>query len=403
MSFVDLVRDLLRHEDDYASDHDVPSLLATISRCAPDLATDWAVSHSESVYKREMLCVTARSAGFHANASNLQPEQIEQFDLPAMAARLRERAPHLWNLFSIILNASGNRRRVVGHSERSAVVLDAGGDLGGQDDRIVLAPASCQPPSGSGGEAMDIDVAGDDVPESTEQTPAELHATAGKSRTDRTDELRAIHMFGIAQQSSNAQCNAVQTFMGIFMRTNRVPSMVISIPNHLGMVIGTDSIDKACESLAIACKERLALQGRSLRAQIAYDNFNFLERVAVPVAGRGNTFVSTISAILIQSHPCLTKEHFKAVALLWSKNVANEMPRFAPKPAPFTPSYMDILNMPYHLDPRAATDDFNPVEDQLETRHIRHILLLQGPGFASYSDLLGEPPEVLRIPLHKTE
>ncbi|KZV83225.1 hypothetical protein EXIGLDRAFT_569792, partial [Exidia glandulosa HHB12029] len=134
---------------------------------------------------------------------------------------------------------------------------------------------------------------------------------------------KVVTMFGIAQQGTNQRCNALQANMGVFLRLTRAPDILIQVLNHIGISVSNESIDRACASLNRACVARLAALGATLLAQLAYDNYNFMQRVAVPTLDDQSAFISATSALLILSHPSILREQFRHAIYMWWRNSAN--------------------------------------------------------------------------------
>ncbi|EJD45276.1 hypothetical protein AURDEDRAFT_165489 [Auricularia subglabra TFB-10046 SS5] len=90
----------------------------------------------------EILIITHKNAGFHANASKAQPEQIKAFNLAELARKLRQMAPKTWDLFSSLIDARGSVRRAKAASTSAPAREEwivGTQDIGGHFDLITIA------------------------------------------------------------------------------------------------------------------------------------------------------------------------------------------------------------------------------------------------------------------------
>ncbi|EJD41956.1 hypothetical protein AURDEDRAFT_126734 [Auricularia subglabra TFB-10046 SS5] len=305
---------------------------------------DWSLQYGRQLYTAEMLTITRKDAGFHATAASAQPEQVETFDISILAAKLRAKAPNLWRLLSCLVDARGSVRRarmpdspgspateswIVGaaagvprHLDLIAIadepVAEDPEDEEDEEDAVASAdsvddaPRDSDPANARRPDDMDVDVP---APPPLQESVQPVRPAAKPSKAAicnaKLTEVQIVQMFGLAQNATNQHCNAIQMHMCILLRMMHVSDSVVGVLNHAGLVVSNKSIDRAVSSLSKAEEKRLLLQGATLTSQKAFDNFNFMERVAVPTAGRDSLYRSAISALNIPSHPTLTPAHFK--------------------------------------------------------------------------------------------
>ncbi|KAJ7090155.1 hypothetical protein C8R44DRAFT_835959 [Mycena epipterygia] len=138
--------------------------------------------------------------GWHFSAANTSAEQLQKFRIEDMALQMKDPAPELWDLLGLLLSA--NRR-------------DADGD-----------------------EPMDADAEVDkDPPTVRAQKLAEKHAAL--------ITIKKVVMISVMMQSTNKNCNALESVFGIFLHASNTPSKVIETLAHMGISISVDAIDDA--------------------------------------------------------------------------------------------------------------------------------------------------------------
>jgi hypothetical protein len=83
-----------------------------VSRCStPALITRiHAVAREEC--RIELAYLTERRCGLHFNATNASPEQIDAFSLPEIRQNMKRRAPNVYKMMAILLDARKSSRRV---------------------------------------------------------------------------------------------------------------------------------------------------------------------------------------------------------------------------------------------------------------------------------------------------
>ncbi|KAJ7731384.1 hypothetical protein B0H16DRAFT_1665276 [Mycena metata] len=155
-----------------------------------------------------------------------------------MAKNMKSLAPELWDLLGLLLSAN-----------RQTMEVD-------EDD------------------PMETDLPEDD-PTRRAQKLAE--------RREGLITIKKVVMISVLMQSTNKNCNALESVFGIFLHASNTPSKVIEALAHMGISISTDAIDNAVHSLSRETRKTLCNMGQTLLVGYAYDNFDINFPGIVPI------------------------------------------------------------------------------------------------------------------------
>ncbi|KAI9440796.1 hypothetical protein H4582DRAFT_1811673, partial [Lactarius indigo] len=129
---------------------------------------------------------------------------------------------------------------------------------------------------------------------------------------------KCIICISIVLQSTNKNCNHLQSILGIFVHLANVPQHVAEVLAHAGLTISIKSIQQAVRSMSIdsACKMKTGLC--SLKMAITYDNFDINFETLEPMLAHQSSFVSTMSAIAVPLVEIDSIDALQSSKALWS-------------------------------------------------------------------------------------
>ncbi|KAF9565290.1 hypothetical protein CPC08DRAFT_617048, partial [Agrocybe pediades] len=214
---------------------------------------------------------------------------------------------------------------------------------------------------------------------------------------------KSIVCISIFLQSSNRECNYLQSILGLFYHSASVPEKAIEVLAHAGLSISLTSIHRAVKSLSQDAATKLKASIRTLQTSLAYDNFDMHFKTSQPTIEHGSTFVSATSATAIPLFDVTDPNTLKCSNELWEKDPYN--------PVHFSePVQIDINDLlSFHKANSSAKlpsapGQLNPFLERFAW-HVRSILIHHGPPKfkEKYLKNLGEPAAINPIPLHKTK
>ncbi|KAJ6561335.1 hypothetical protein B0H10DRAFT_2239968 [Mycena sp. CBHHK59/15] len=144
---------------------------------------------------------------WHFSAANTSAEQLQNFRIEDMAARMKTLAPELWDMLGLLLSANRQTSQT------------------------------------------DVDVDDPMDPDSQEDTPTR-QAKKFAERREALIVIKKVVMISVMMQSTNKKCNALESVFGIFLHASNTPSKVIETLAHMGISISTDAIDNAIRALS---------------------------------------------------------------------------------------------------------------------------------------------------------
>ena len=189
--------------------------------------------------------------------------------------------------------------------------------------------------------------------------------------------------------------------MGFFMKSTCVPEKVVEVMAHAGLSISLSAIYNAVASISKEISRNIKKEVRTLRAAFAYDNFDIAFISAQPTLENRSSFVSATSATII---PLYGVDESNADALRCSAKMWACDPR---NPSPTSFLLMNEMRSFLSLHKRDTYNrQMNPTQPSPRELafawHIRAILVHHGRKFGQFSNKLGEPETIRRIPVHKT-
>ncbi|KAI9430633.1 hypothetical protein H4582DRAFT_1781976, partial [Lactarius indigo] len=216
----------------------------------------WALQNTHLVLRREAEELTNKDHGlrFHANAATV--EQVESTFTPQLAGKIRHVAPTL-NL----------------------------GELGEE------TPAS--ETESDAGIGLDSD-SEDNLRRPRKRTQKDVSAKNIALRV-----IKTVVCASIILKSANKDCNHLQSIVGIFVHSANVPQRAIEAPAHAGLSISIKFIQRAVKSMSNGSTHGIKGRLRSLKAAIAYDNFDTNLKTSEPTLTHRPSFVSATSATAI--------------------------------------------------------------------------------------------------------
>ncbi|KAJ7750539.1 hypothetical protein B0H16DRAFT_1842618 [Mycena metata] len=160
---------------------------------------------NKTQYAQSIRDLAEKDNGWHFSARNTSAAQLQNFRIEDMAKNMKSLAPELWDLLGLLLSAN-----------RQTMEVD-------EDD------------------PMETDLPEDD-PTRRAQKLAE--------RREGLITIKKVVMISVLMQSTNKNCNALESVFGIFLHASNTPSKVIEALAHMGISISTDTIENAVHSLS---------------------------------------------------------------------------------------------------------------------------------------------------------
>ncbi|KAH9917708.1 uncharacterized protein B0H18DRAFT_938256 [Fomitopsis serialis] len=224
-------------------------------------------------YHRSVCELADKDNGWHLGVVHMKAQQVLDFRIEDMAARMRELAPELWELVSFVL--SGNELWAQPQVENVAL----------SPEEVELWEELGDPESSSG---------------------------AGEQRA----KLR--------QALCRVQCNALAAVNGIFFHSCNAPDKVIKALAHMGITISPSSINNAVRSLSIENAHDIRTLGQSLEAMFAYDNLELTLNTMTPtIEQSGDRLVHLTSGLIMKLEHGVTAEDLRCSRLLWQTSRMN--------------------------------------------------------------------------------
>ncbi|KAI9429352.1 hypothetical protein H4582DRAFT_2065370 [Lactarius indigo] len=212
--------------------------------------------------------------------------------------------------------------------------------------------------------------------------------------------IKTVVCASIILKSANKDCNHLQSIVGIFVHSANVPQRAIEAPTHAGLSISIKFIQRAVKSMSNGSTHGIKGRLRSLKAAIAYDNFDTNLKTSEPTLTHRPSFVSATSATAIPLVGVEDIEVLRCFEELWKKGPRNPSPLA-------TPAVFDEFDLvKYHLTDRhnqpSPGRDISPQQEAFAW-HVQEILVNHGQYFGKPSKSLGTIDSVLAISLTRTE
>jgi hypothetical protein len=198
-------------------------------------------------------------------------------------------------------------------------------------------------------------------------------------------------------QSTNKNCNALESVFGIFLHASNTPSKVIEALAHMGISISVDAIDDAIRSLSRETYHTLRSMGQTFLVGYAYDNFDINFPALVPTIEKStDTLTHMTSGCLIYLEHGVKPEDLRCSEELWRRNPLN--PSFDIHTAPPACTVLDLEGLHSKADHESGLTR----HERFNSWFFRSDLVKYGPDyFVAFSNVVGKPEMVEQIPVVK--
>ena len=123
-------------------------------------------------------------------------------------------------------------------------------------------------------------------------------------------------------QSSNQNCNALQSIIGIFLQSCNTPETVREFLAHTGLSISTSSINNAITSLSKEAGAKIQELGKSLLTSYAYHNLDIDLKHSVPTLEKlGETLIHLTSGTMLPLHE-VALDDLNCSDKLWAMSIS---------------------------------------------------------------------------------
>lgn len=202
----------------------------------------------------------------------------------------------------------------------------------------------------------------------------------------------------IMMQSSNQQCNALQTLIRTFLHSCNTPENVVKFLAHVGLSISTTAVNSVITSLSKESVAGIQRQGRSLLTAYAYDNIDIDLKHATPTIEKStDTLIHLTSGTLIPLDHGITHGDLNCSKELWDKSKMNRL-RQGANPSVSEDNFLELHpEDPDHPSGLMRRDRFNILVFLQDLIH-------HGPEyFRQFSRVLEKPETIDQIPVVKSK
>ncbi|KAH9929412.1 uncharacterized protein B0H18DRAFT_1209856, partial [Fomitopsis serialis] len=284
----------------------------------------WAHQEMKAHYHRVARELTDKDNGWHLGAVHMKAEQVLDFRIEDMAARMRSLAPELWELIVFLLSG---RELWTGLGE-------------GDPENQTLSPDELEL-------WRELELGGGDVREGADPSAPAKDARLKLQRA--LCHLKTVVILSVIMHSLNQQCNAFAAVNAIFFHSCNTPDKVIKALAHMGISISPSSINNAVHSLSRESARNVRQLGQSLRAMLAYDNCELTLRTMTPTIEKsGDRLVHLTSGLIIKLEHGVQPDDLRCSRRLWETSWLNPSVLYSPTPPPRY-SYENLLTL--HPDP----------------------------------------------------
>lgn len=193
--------------------------------------------------------------------------------------------------------------------------------------------------------------------------------------------------------STNQQCNALATVMGMFFHSTNTPELVVEVFAHAGLSISTTSINAMITALSKSSADDVRKLALTKLFALAYDNFDMdFKSWSATIEKPGDTLKHATSALIFPLlHGVLTGD-LKYCEMLWRTNPFN--PTIPEEQKRNTSNWKRLLSAP-------GADHVRQRKETLAW-HFRNALVTHSKPFERFQKDRGMPETVLQIPVVKT-
>lgn len=124
-------------------------------------------------------------------------------------------------------------------------------------------------------------------------------------------------------QSSNQNCNALQSIIGVFLKSCNAPETVCEFLAHAGLLLSMSSINNAVTNLSREAGTKICELKKSLLTSYAYDNLDINLKHSVPTLGNSwETLIHLASGTMLLLHE-VALDDLNCSNQLWEKSHLN--------------------------------------------------------------------------------
>ncbi|KAH6879605.1 hypothetical protein BKA70DRAFT_1127264 [Coprinopsis sp. MPI-PUGE-AT-0042] len=273
-------------------------------------ATDWACGEVAAICAHEVDTLTKESSGLHFNATNATEDALKKVSVERLENTMATIAPRSWALLDNLMSAdarSDHRRTNAARKRRNR---QAGG-RSSQRRRI----------DREDGDGDWVDVSEDDADEDSDSGDESDGLAAKRRKVVDMMSQKKLVCLSIAAQSSNQNCNAFQSSVGIFLHASGAPQAPIEFLSRIGVSIASKTIDSAVTSLSEQRDASAKLAGKSKRTLISFDNLDCDFKRATPTANRNeDTLDHFTTATTFPVHPDVPDEALTGARAVWERS-----------------------------------------------------------------------------------
>ena len=197
-------------------------------------------------------------------------------------------------------------------------------------------------------------------------------------------------------QSSNQRCNALQSIIGVFLKSCNAPETVCEFLSQAGLSLSASSINNAVTNLSKEAEAEIRKLGKSFLTSYAYDNLDINLKHSVPTLEKSQeTLIHLTTGTMLPLHE-VTLDDLNCFDQLWEKSGLN------PGLLRNAVQKVDIVDL---MGIHAEEDHPSGLlrDERFNAWKFLHDLLNYGPeAFRKYKVKLGDPEVVDAIPLKKT-
>jgi hypothetical protein len=129
-------------------------------------------------------------------------------------------------------------------------------------------------------------------------------------------------------QSSNQNCNALQSIIGVFLKSCNAPETVCEFLAHAGLSLSMTSINNAVTNLSREAGTKMRELGKSFLTSYAYDNLDIDLKHSVPTLEKSQeTLIHLTSGTMLPLYE-VALDDLNCLDQLWAKSRLNpDVPR----------------------------------------------------------------------------
>lgn len=199
-------------------------------------------------------------------------------------------------------------------------------------------------------------------------------------------------------QSTNQRCNALQTFIGVFLQTVNCPETLRELLSRLGLSVSVTTINKCIESLSKDANNSIRKGFKDLRSLLAWDNVDVNLPHSINTTNEPNLVHLTSGTIIPLPHGVELSD-LDCADEVWEKSPQN-LDAVETGAVPRIDS--DRL-LTLFMDDDTPDDNEQQQRDRFNSWKFLQDLVLHGPTeFRRFQKQLGIPEEFDCIPVVKT-